>query len=392
MDMMGGISKFIGTRDIVIIKPNVQWWNQGAPNLLSIKALVDMIMNQSAGFHGEVVIAENIHGGAAPWHHGGWAKLFDRNADVRGLRHYNGLSAHLKNKYGKQFSICHWIDVKDGGRRVFGPNDGTGYVYCDGTGGVPLLELDNGASDEDRRSVIMTYPIFKTDKGTVIDYKHGAWEKGAYTRQPLRFINVAALNHHSSYCGATSAVKNYLGINDLSGGPDPHHGGKLTDKYYNFHSFPFNKWAAGPVSGMIGAEVGVFMNTIRKADLNITTTEWVGLASRTETPVSRIKAVLASTDPVALDYHATKYLLYPNSKLRFHNPDDDVSPLHQYLQACAEKSGYVFDERHVDVKSYDFATNRLQTDDQMVVKGHTTWGYDIKSLMKYLVLRLGSMY
>ena len=285
------------------------------------------------------------------------------------------------------FSTCHWIDADAGAKRVYGPSDGTGYIYCDGTGGVPMISMDNGASGDAFREVIMTYPIFKTDKGTVIDFKNGIWANGAYTDQPLKFINFAALNHHSTYCGATSAVKNYLGISDLSGGADPNNNGKLTDKYYNFHSFPFDKWAPGPKPGMIGAEIGVFMNTIRKADLNITTAEWIGLASRTETPVARTKAVLASTDPVALDYHSTKYLLYHNSRIPVHNPDDPKRPLNQYLVKCSEKNGGIFDEKHVDVKLYDFAKNRLQKDNELTVLGEKEWGRNPKMILKYLVLK-----
>jgi len=284
-------------------------------------------------------------------------------------------------------SICHLVDIDAGNRRVFSPADGSGYVYCDGTGGVPLISMDNGAREDEFREVIMTYPIFKTDKGTVVDFKSGIWEKGAYTEQPLKFVNFAALNHHSTYCGATSAVKNYLGISDLSGGPDPHKDGKLTKKYYNFHSFPFNKWSPGPEPGMIGAEIGVFLNTIRKADLNITTAEWIGLASRTEAPVARTKTVLASTDPVALDFHATKYLLYPNSKIMVHNPDDKKNPLHQYLAKCGEKGGGIFNEKYVAVKSYDFKSKGFQGDNELVVIGEKIWGRDPKILMKYFVLR-----
>jgi len=147
-------------------------------------------------------------------------------------------------------------------------------VYCDGTGGAPLISFNNGAKGDDFREVIMTYPIFKTDKGTIIDFKNGVWNKGSYTEQSLLFINFAALNHHSDYVGATGAIKNYFGITDISGGGD----GKLADKYNNFHSFAFNKWDVGPVPGMLGAEVAMFMNTIRRADLNITTAEWVGFA------------------------------------------------------------------------------------------------------------------
>jgi hypothetical protein len=233
----------------------------------------------------------------------------------------------------------------------------------------------------------MTYPIFKTDRNTIVDFKNGIWKNGAYTRQPFKFINFAALNHHSGYCGATSAVKNYLGISDLSGGPDPQNGGRLTGDYYNFHSFPFNKWAPGPEPGMIGAEIGVFMNKIRKADLNITTAEWVGLASRVDPPVVRTRAVLACKDAVALDYHATKYLLYPNSKVPLHNPDDRKSPLHQYLRKCAEMGGGIFDEGQVAVMSYDFSSKSLQEDGNLVIVGKKYWGFDFKAIRKFLKLR-----
>ena len=399
IELLGRIEKIVGREDIVIIKPNVQWWNQGAPNLAALKTFVELIMDRQGGFNGEVVIAENCHRGPEPWKlmSSGWAREFERNSDIHQINNYNDLCSHLKKKYGDKFSMCHWIRVSSGAKRVYGPSDGkgirergvtvNGYVYCDGTGRVPLITCDNGLTGSDYRGTIMTYPIFTTDRGTVVDFKNGIWEKGAYTEQPLRFVNFAALNHHSTYCGATSAVKNYLGISDLSGGADPFNKGKITKDYYNFHSFPFNKWSPGPAPGMLGKEIAVFMNTIRKADLNITTAEWVGLASRTDPPVARTRAVMACTDPVALDYHATKYVLYPNSGMVIHNPDDPRSPLHQYLVMCAREGGGTFDERHVAIKSYDFKSRGFQEDDNLVIVGEKKWGSDPKTVLKYFVLK-----
>ena len=347
IELMGGIENVIGEVDVVIVKPNVQWWNQGAPNIAVVDTLISIIMNRPGGFQGEIVLAENNHRGNSPWDHGGWSTQFSRNSDMPGISNYNELAAYLKRKYGDRFSTAHWVDIDSGGKRVFSPANGSGYVICDGTGGVPLLTLDNGLADENRRTVVMSYPILQTNRGTVVDFKNGIWKKGSYTQQPIRFINVAALNHHSTYCGMTSAIKNYLGVCDLSGGSDPHEGGTVADKYYNFHSFPFDKWSAGPVSGMIGAEIGMFMSTVRKADLNITTAEWVGLASRTEPPVAHTRSVLACSDPVALDYHAAKYLLYPNSNIEIHNPDYRIGPLSQYLCKCSEYGGGLVDESYV---------------------------------------------
>jgi len=389
IELMGGIKKIVGTDDVVVIKPNAQWWNHGATNLSALKTLVDSIMNYPGGFYGEVVIAENCHRGSMPWNssHSGWASRFEWNSDLQDINNMNDLSVHLKQCYGEKFSTCHWTNVSEGNKRVYGPEDGTGYVFCDGTGGVPLICLDNGANGDDYRAVIMSYPIFQTDKGTVVDFKNGIWEKGKYTEKPLRFINFAALNHHSTYCGVTSAIKNYLGISDLSGGPDPYAEGYLTGSYYNFHSFPFNEWAPGPVPGMLGSEIGFFMNSIRKADMNITTAEWIGIVSRTEPPIVNTRAVLGCKDPVALDYHASKYILYPNSGLEIHNPDDMNSPTHQYLVKCSEQGGGILNERYVDVKSYDFDTKAFQDDSDLIVVSRKKWEFSLRNFMKYFTLK-----
>jgi hypothetical protein len=69
-----------------------------------------------------------------------------------------------------------------------------------------------------------------------------------------------------------------------------------------------------------------------------------------------------------------------------HDPDDAKSPLRQYLSACAEKSGCVFDENRVDVVSYDILNKRSQNDD-LPLHGEMDWGRDPKSLLKYMYLR-----
>ena len=61
IDLIGGIKAIVGRYDVVVIKPNVQWWNQGAPNLAALKTFVDLIMDRPGGFKGEVVVAENCH-------------------------------------------------------------------------------------------------------------------------------------------------------------------------------------------------------------------------------------------------------------------------------------------------------------------------------------------
>jgi hypothetical protein len=388
LSMLGGIDTLFDAEDVVFIKPNLQWFNQGAPNISAMNTLISRIMERKNGFGGEVVLAENAHVGPEPWKTAGWGETFVRNSGMPQIPNYNALAGHLKKAYGTRFSVCHLLDIENGAKRVYSPADGPGYVLCDGSGGVPLLSLENGLKGDNRREVIMSYPIMRTDKGTLVDYRFGIWEKGAYTQRPVKFINFAALNHHSAYCGMTSAVKNYLGISDLSGGPDPHDRGKLLGDFYNFHSFPFDKWEKGPVPGMLGAEIGYFLKAVRKPFLNITSAEYCGLIDRTRPPVARTRVVAASADPVALDFHMAKYVLHPNSRIPVHDPEHPKSPLYQYLEQCANHGDYHFDENYVGVRSFDFSINDFQSNDELTVRGEREWGGHFRSLLKYSAFRL----
>ena len=67
LDLADGVERIVGSDDVVVVKPNVQWWNQGAPNLAAVNALVELIMDLNGGFRGEVLRAENCHRGPRPW-------------------------------------------------------------------------------------------------------------------------------------------------------------------------------------------------------------------------------------------------------------------------------------------------------------------------------------
>jgi hypothetical protein len=387
--MMGGVETLIGADDIVIVKPNLQWFNQGVPNIAAVDRLVTLIVERPGGFGGEVVMMENIHRGPRPWERDGWATDFTRNSDLPSVKNYNDLAERLKKAYGIRFSVCHLIDIDRGGKRVFSPADGPGYVICNGSGGTPLFTMDNGLAGPNRRETVMSYPIVRTDKGTIVDYRLGVWEKGAYTGQPVKFINCAALNHHSAFCGITSSVKNYLGVSDLTGGSDPHNGGLLAEPYYNFHSFAFDWSKKGPVPGMLGAEVGYFLKAVRRPDLNITTAEYCGLIDRTQLPVARTRVVAASTDPVALDFHMAKYILHANSLVAVHDPEAPKSPTRQNLGQCARTGDYCHDESRVAVESFDVSKGLPQRPEDLPVRVDREWGGNLKSLLKYGLFRSG---
>ena len=390
LEMLGGVEQLFGPEDVIVVKPNAQWWNQGGPNLSALRALVDIIMERHGGFRGEVVIAENCHRGSQPWNspHSAWVRDFDRNSGSREVRNLGDLCDALKHAHGPRFSVAHWIDASHGAARVHSPADGEGYVYCDGTDGTPLLACSNGLGDERARTTVMTYPVFRTETGTVIDFRNGIWEPGGYTDRPLRFVNVCGINHHTLSCGATGAVKNYYGVTDLSGGPDPLEDGKLTGDYYNFHAFALDRVAPGPVPGMLGRAVGTFLKTVRMADLNLMTAEWTGLVSRLHPPVAHTRAVLACRDPVALDYHACKRILYANSRAPVHDPDHPCSPLGATLTECARAAGLSSGYTQAEAITYDIAAEGERGGEDLRIIGRKHWGKDPRRWASYAYVRL----
>ncbi len=111
--------------------------------------------------------------------------------------------------------------------------------------------------------------------------------------------------------------------------------------------YPFAK--AGPL--------GHFLKTIRVADLNMVTAEWVGWGSRTGvTQATRMKTILAGTDPVALDYYGAKHLVYPLSRrAEHHDPDNPRSAVARFLHLTQESWGQgVLDEARMRIQEHSF--------------------------------------
>jgi hypothetical protein len=372
VEMIGGIESIIDKEDIVLIKPNAQWRKHGVTNSNAIKGFIDLILDIPK-FAGEIIIADNHHD--HPDNARGWTTE-QRNGDYN----FNELVDFYNENGHPSVTKYHWRDggpnpsylqfrAGDGGL-VDGPEQGDGYVW----------------SDEEYfcqgRATKMSYPVFTSSySGVTIDFKNGAWKNGAYTKQPLKFINFAVLNHHSPTFGVTASVKNYLGVVDMTCGEH----GSQPEGYYNFHyiSFGWDKNSAwggllenitrsdmirsskfltkairklGPVIPEgIGGAVGRFMQTIREADLNILAAEYVGPEGRTINPI-QTKTVLAAKDPVALDYYGAKNVLFPQGgpTAISNDPDNMSGPLRRYLESCCAEGVGTLDESQMKCHSYDF--------------------------------------
>lgn len=370
LEMLGGIETIIDKNDIIIIKPNGQQISHNMTNTNTIKEFIDQVLN-IRDFKGEIIIAENHH------HYtdnsAGWTTT-QRNGDYN----LNELIDYFNDNGINNVTKYHWRDGglvpdsrfnhENSGRIVFGPDEGDGYVWT-----------DEDYSYQGKKAK-MSYPIFTSAYSAVtIDFKNGAWKNGKYTGQPIKFINISALRNHSN-AGVTATIKNYLGVVDLSCG----YHGKNPPGYYNFHyiavdwpeigilrngmkSFITSKFVekqktinkiakyVGPQNGALGGAVGHFMKTIRKADLNIIAAEYAGHQGRHEKP-GHTKTVLASTDPVALDYYAGKYVLYPlgGKREKFNNPDNHRGTFRKYLEQCHAQDTGVLDESKMILHKYKF--------------------------------------
>lgn len=346
VEMMGGIQQFVGPKDIVIIKPNAQWWNQGRTNLAAIKGFIDLVLD-IPGFEGEVIIAENHHfmddrlPDSERDNIRGWTHFSEINGEIDGVNHNLNTLIELYQKQGcKNVTKCHWRDggpkpawawgnAQNGGI-VKGPWEGDGYVWTD------IDYVFSPFFGLRKYKVKMTYPVFTSNySGITIDFKNGPYLRdgkggGRYlSDRKIRFINFAVLNTHGSDTGITSAIKNYMGVMDLSCGKP----GLKPLGYRNVHSCGgvlFRYAKAGPIA--------YFMKTIRKADLNIVTAEWVGYGSRTQISLAkRVKTILASKDPVALDYYSAKNIILPlgGPNAKYHDPDVPWSPVRKFLDLAA---------------------------------------------------------
>ena len=354
IELMGGIESLISPEDIVVLKPNAQWWCQGMTNTDAMQGFIDLVLAMP-GFKGESIIAENHQ------YDGDNSRRW--NTDKRnGSFNYNELVEYYQNQGFKNVTKYHWrvagtTDLPlegdaQGNCRVKGPEDGDGYVW----------QENNFYLAPSGRKCVMTWPVFTSAySGIRIDLKQGAWKDGKWLEgKKVRFINFSAINHHGWYCGVTASVKNLMGVVDMSCG----YPGDLPKDTFNTHFIGVSKlqelakkrfiWRIHNFKRVTqfcyrnfhhtGGALGHFMRHVRMPDLNIITAEWVGWGSRTdETKSFRPKAILTSRDPVALDYIAARDVLLPGTPTEeidyyglkysyLNNPDVKESPFRVFLE------------------------------------------------------------
>jgi hypothetical protein len=265
--------------DVVLIKVNAQWKYRGCTNSDLIRGLVQRILDHPDGFTGEVVIIENGQGRGS------------LNCDTSSA--YGGDTSVHANANDETQSFLYLVNTVFKDPRVSSRLlDPVSNIFIG-----PTDHTTNGY----RKYENVSYPCFTSAGGHRVELLEGIWNGSGYS-QNLKLINVPVLKHHDTGGSEiTASLKHIYGIVSMADG-------QSTFRHY---------------SGL-GETCGKMMVEVRTPVLNIIDAIWVSHASLTGYPAattSRRNQILASQDPVALDYWAAKTILYPIDSNPRHHPD-----------------------------------------------------------------------
>jgi hypothetical protein len=281
----------IGQDDVVVVKVNNQWnCGTGADRLRShtnsdvVKGVIYRIVQHPERFTGAVIIADNGQGVPV---------LFDcaghNNAQDTRQSFQDVADAFVSEGY----EVCTyaWDGIRDYfvSEYISGSVE-SGYVLVqDGTLGVDQL----------------SYPKFEATCGSRtyrISMRYGLWNGITCDHTRLKMINFPIVKRHTA-AGATIAVKNYIGFLTTAN-LETRFGDSVT-----MHGF-FWGYETGSDYGLLGRQLAL----IRRADLNVVDAIWVNPVSNTGGADSAVRddVLLASTDPFAVDYYASAYVLVPH--------------------------------------------------------------------------------
>jgi hypothetical protein len=278
---LSGRSGMIAKDDVVLIKVNAQWKYRGCTNSDVVRGLIQRILEHPDGFTGEIVIIENGQGRGS------------LNCNM-GLN-YPDAKVHANANNPKQSFVYLVDEIFKDPRVSCRLLDEIRETFISGTDHV---------TEGYRKFENVSYPCFNTAGGHRIELKRGIWRDGAYS-QKLKLINVPVLKHHDQNGSQiTASLKHFYGVVSMSDGHAPfrHYGG-------------------------LGQTCGKMVLSVRTPVLNIVDAIWVSYTSIRGYPASatfRANQIMASQDPVALDYCAAKYLIYPIDHNPQHHPSDPV--------------------------------------------------------------------
>lgn len=291
----------LGKNDVVVVKINNQWGGKGsgdgagrlATNTDVLKGLIWRILQHPDGFTGEIVIAEN----AQPISTNNW-DVTPANAEDQGQSFKDVVTTFQSEGY--PVSLYDWTSLNNS-RFDGGDINSVGYPageYIQGnmTDGYVMLDDPNTPATNE-----LSYPKFKTSQGNYVSMRYGVWNGSSYDRDRLTFINMPVLKRHAM-AGATISWKNLIGFISTDGWSNNRF--STWDTMHNY----FWGYSSGPDGnyGLLGKEIAL----ISAPDLNLTDAIWVAFQSNYQGDAIRQNILMASSDPFAVDWYASEYVLH----------------------------------------------------------------------------------
>jgi hypothetical protein len=315
---MNGPSGLIAADDVVVLKVNAQWKCRGGTNTDMLRGLIHRILGHPDDFKGEVVIFENGQGRPA---------AFDgvhSDGDMAEYKPFPELNGKVVVNAEQQdvTTIDYLVKTVFTGKRVSS-------LLMDPYRKVWITSDDHTTNGYRRvgeqRTACVSYPCFTTAGGKRIELKEGIWTGSGYA-QNLKLIHCAVLKDHGGDIGMTGALKIVYGTLSMSDGTSAR-------RHYED----------------LGSQCARMWTDVRAPDLSILDCIWVSYGSMTAggqnvsgcigyppSITSRQNTLLAGHDPLALDYHASKHILFPlgGENAAAHDPDNNARLLSVYKQAA----------------------------------------------------------
>jgi hypothetical protein len=378
--LLGGPAQFIGATDVVVIKGNAQWPNQGYTHTGCIKAVIDAIL-AIPDFSGEILLCDNIQGGGG----GGGTYAFDVPSSSRAnnwpTMNWTQLAASYKS-LGQPVGLVQWQNDSTWRSPQSVPSYSV-WNPANGPGWTRYFLNYNG------RNTYISSPIFQspTTPGRMIDMKNGVWENGSYTGRKVKAIFMPTLNNHGvsgggveDYAGITSAIKSFYGATEIfHGSPSYISDDYIWNGFYSIHASSYTQFDA--LAG--GNLVGTFINNLYAPVLYITPAIYSGWYDRTTTNGAAFtNTVLACTNPVTLDYVACRDVISPYAA--WLNPNLNNNTRKQIVGCNSQGIGTI-DPSLFQIVTYDFnhpATTRVDIDRKVRdFKAGTATQQDVKGVV-----------
>ena len=321
---IGGADGWINKEDVVLIKVNAQWKCRGCTNSDVIRGLIQRILEHPDGFDGEIVLFENGQ------------HIGSMNCDmIREGTYPDGVHANAENE---AHSFSHLVNTVFADERVS--------MYLLDPIRETFISPDDHLTDGYRKLTNVSYPCFTTAKGNRVELKEGIWNGTGYSDN-LKLINVPVFKHHGG-CGITGALKNSYGVLSMADG-------KKDERHYD----------------KLGQHCAEMITLVRTPVINILDCIWVtqvGLAGYPPENTTRLNQLLASIDPLALDYWVSKYLLHPIDSNLEHHPDrfpglrDSLIQAQEVINSSGGINGHevTMDESRINIRLFQFPPTKTR--------------------------------